>query len=107
MSSFNHGSMANAMPQAIGAQFAFPNRQVISMSGDGGFTMLMGDLLTLVQYEFADQIARLQQQHFGHDQTGNACRRYGGFRRGRKEHQFARLAEAVGIRGFRVEDSQD
>ena len=43
--SFLHGSMANAMPQAIGAQAAFPGRQVISMSGDGGFTMLMGDFL--------------------------------------------------------------
>ena len=44
-----HGSMANAMPQAIGAQAAFPGRQVISFSGDGGFTMLMGDFITLVQ----------------------------------------------------------
>src|SRR5471032_2109162 len=48
--SFWHGSMANAMPQAIGAQAAFPGRQVISLSGDGGFTMLMGDLLSLVQH---------------------------------------------------------
>ena len=48
--SFNHGSMANALPQAIGAQCAYPGRQVISMSGDGGFAMLMGDLLTLTQY---------------------------------------------------------
>jgi pyruvate dehydrogenase (quinone) len=48
--SFWHGSMANAMPQAIGAQAAFAGRQVISLSGDGGFTMLMGDLLTLVQH---------------------------------------------------------
>ncbi|HXH67881.1 MAG TPA: thiamine pyrophosphate-dependent enzyme [Candidatus Limnocylindrales bacterium] len=47
--SFNHGSMANAMPQAIGAQMAFPQRQVISMSGDGGFAMLIGNLLTLSQ----------------------------------------------------------
>ena len=47
--SLAHGSMANAMPQAIGAQAAFPNRQVISLSGDGGFSMLMGDFLTLVQ----------------------------------------------------------
>ena len=47
--SLAHGSMANAMPQAIGAQAAFPGRQVISLSGDGGFTMLMGDVLTLVQ----------------------------------------------------------
>ena len=48
--SFWHGSMANAMPQGIAAQAAFPGRQVISLSGDGGFTMLMGDLLTLVQH---------------------------------------------------------
>lgn len=49
LGSFWHGSMANAMAQAIGAQAAFPQRQVISLSGDGGFTMLMGDLLTLSQ----------------------------------------------------------
>ncbi|MBA3916087.1 MAG: ubiquinone-dependent pyruvate dehydrogenase, partial [Acidobacteriales bacterium] len=49
--SFNHGSMANALPQAIGAQLAYPKRQVVSLSGDGGFTMLMGDVLTLVQYD--------------------------------------------------------
>ena len=47
--SFNHGSMANAMLQAIGAQAAFPNRQVISFSGDGGFTMMMGEFVTLMQ----------------------------------------------------------
>ena len=47
--SFNHGSMANAMMQAIGVQAAFPNRQVVSLSGDGGFAMMMGDFLTLSQ----------------------------------------------------------
>ena len=47
--SFNHGSMANALLQAIGAQSAFPDRQVVSLSGDGGFTMMMGDFLSLVQ----------------------------------------------------------
>src|SRR5207245_9969457 len=47
--SFNHGSMANALPDAIGAQAAYPGRQVISMSGDGGFSMLMGDVITLKQ----------------------------------------------------------
>src|SRR6202030_31315 len=49
MGSFWHGSMANAMAQALGAQAAFPKRQVISLSGDGGFTMLMGDFLSLAQ----------------------------------------------------------
>src|SRR5205085_2355501 len=51
LGSFKHGSMANALPQAIGAQCAEPERQVISMSGDGGLTMLLGDLLTLSQEE--------------------------------------------------------
>src|SRR6202011_3520874 len=50
LGSFWHGSMANAMPQGIGAQAAFRGRQVISLSGDGGFTMLMGDFLTLTQH---------------------------------------------------------
>lgn len=49
LGSFNHGSMANAMPQALGAQAAFPGRQVISLSGDGGFAMLMGDFISLAQ----------------------------------------------------------
>ena len=49
LGSFNHGSMANALPQAIGAQTAFTGRQVVSLSGDGGLAMLMGDLLTLKQ----------------------------------------------------------
>ena len=47
--SFWHGSMANALAQALGAQAAYPGRQVISLCGDGGFTMLMGDFLSLVQ----------------------------------------------------------
>ncbi|MDE6479708.1 MAG: ubiquinone-dependent pyruvate dehydrogenase [Muribaculaceae bacterium] len=48
--SFSHGSMANAMPMAIGAKFACPERQVIAVCGDGGFSMLMGELLTIIQY---------------------------------------------------------
>ncbi len=48
--SFTHGSMANAMPMAIGAKFACPDRQVIAICGDGGFSMLMGELLTIIQY---------------------------------------------------------
>ncbi|MBD5357750.1 MAG: ubiquinone-dependent pyruvate dehydrogenase [Bacteroides sp.] len=49
--SFTHGSMANAMPMAIGAKFACPDRQVIAVCGDGGFAMLMGELLTIIQYK--------------------------------------------------------
>ncbi len=49
LGSFNHGSMANAMPQALGAQATEPERQVVAMCGDGGFSMLMGDFLSVVQ----------------------------------------------------------
>ena len=56
LGSFNHGSMANAMPQAIGAQLTFPKRQVVSLSGDGGFAMLMGDLLTVRQLQLPVKI---------------------------------------------------
>ena len=51
LGSFNHGSMANALPQAIGAQLTHRERKVIALSGDGGLAMLMGDLLTLRQHE--------------------------------------------------------
>jgi len=54
--SFTHGSMANALPQAIGAQASYPGRQVITMSGDGGFAMLMGDVLTLRQHKLPIKI---------------------------------------------------
>ena len=50
LGSFNHGSMANAMPQAIGAALAYPGRQVVALCGDGGISMLLGDLATIVQY---------------------------------------------------------
>ena len=59
LGSFNHGSMANAMPQAIGAQLAFPGRQVVSLSGDGGLAMLMGDLLSLQQHKLPDPVELL------------------------------------------------
>lgn len=54
--SFNHGSMANAMPQAIGAKATAPDRQVVAMCGDGGFSMLMGDFLSLAQMKLPVKI---------------------------------------------------
>src|SRR5213082_3260230 len=56
LGSFWHGSMANAMAQAIGAQTVYPGRQVISLSGDGGFTMLMGDFISLTQLKLPVKI---------------------------------------------------
>lgn len=102
--SFVHGSMANAMPMAIGAQLAYPGRQVIAVCGDGGFSMLMGDLLTIAQYDLPIKIVifdnstlgmvRLEMQVAGLPFHGTEM----------KNPNFAALAEAVGIKGIRIED---
>ncbi len=67
--SFNHGSMANAMLHAIGAQVAYPNRQVVSFSGDGGFTMMMGEFVTLLQH-----CTCLRENHPGSSTTARGAR---------------------------------
>ncbi|MFG1392682.1 ubiquinone-dependent pyruvate dehydrogenase [Xanthobacter agilis] len=105
--SFNHGSMANAMAQAIGAQAAFPGRQVISMSGDGGFAMLMGDLLSLSQLKVPAKIVvfnngslgfvELEQKSTGFVNTGTDL----------QNPNFAAMANAIGVRGIRLEDPRD
>ncbi len=102
--SFWHGSMANAMPQALGAQAAFPDRQVISLSGDGGFTMLMGDLLSARQLGLPIKVVvfnngslgfiELEQKSSGFLDTGT----------GLENPDFAAMANAVGIHGVRIED---
>lgn len=63
--SFNHGSMANAMPQAIGCQLAAPNRQVIGFCGDGGLIMLLGDIMTIVQYKLPIKLIVMDNRALG------------------------------------------
>ena len=71
LGSFWHGSMANAMAQAIGAQAAYSGRQVVSLSGDGGFTMLMGDLLSLRQLELnRETVVRIEVVVFNNGALG-------------------------------------
>ena len=65
LGSFNHGTMANAMPQAIGAQLAYPERQVIAMCGDGGISMLLGDLATITQYNLPIKIFVFNNRSLG------------------------------------------
>jgi pyruvate dehydrogenase (quinone) len=105
--SFNHGSMANAMPQAIGAQLAFPKRQVVSMSGDGGFTMLVGDLLTVAQYKLPVKLVVYNNSTLGMVKLEMRVAGYEDFGVDVKNPNFAKMAEAVGIRGFRIENSRD
>jgi pyruvate dehydrogenase (quinone) len=102
--SFNHGSMANALPQAIGAQTAYPGRQVISFSGDGGLAMLMGELLTLAQYQLPVKIVLFDNHRLGMVSLEQEVGGYPQFGVELKNPNFAALAEAVGLTGLRVED---
>jgi len=107
LGSFNHGSMANAMPQAIGAQAAFPGRQCISLSGDGGFTMLMGDLLTLTQMNLPVKVVVFHNSKLGFVDLEMKAAGYLPTGVDLKNPDFAKMAEAVGILGIHVEDPGD
>ena len=102
--SFWHGSMANAMSQAIGAQAAFPRRQVVSLSGDGGFTMLMGDFLTLVQQKLPVKVVVFNNGTLGFVEIEQKSTGFLDFGVSLKNPNFAAMADAVGVRGIRLED---
>jgi pyruvate dehydrogenase (quinone) len=101
--SFWHGSMANAMAQAIGAQSAFLGRQVISLSGDGGFTMLMGDFLSLAQLGLPVKVCVFNNGALGFIELEQKSTGFLDFGTDFKNPNFAAMAEAVGIRGIRLE----
>ncbi|MGW1868480.1 pyruvate dehydrogenase [Streptomyces mauvecolor] len=101
--SFSHGSMANALPQAIGAQFIDRNRQVISMSGDGGFSMLMGDFLTLVQYELPVKIVLFNNSSLGMVELEMLVAGLPSYGTTNRNPDFAAIARAAGAYGVRVE----
>jgi len=104
LGSFNHGSMANALPQAIGAQAAYPDRQVISLSGDGGLAMLMGELLTLGQHELPVKIVLFNNHTLGMVQLEMEVAGFPPHGCKLKNPNFAALAQAVGLDSVRVED---
>jgi pyruvate dehydrogenase (quinone) len=103
--SANHGSMANALPQAIGAQAAAPGRQVITMSGDGGLAMLLGDLLSLKQLDLPVKVIVFDNAVLGFVAMEQKA---GGFlpvNTALENPDFAAIAEASGILGIRVTES--
>jgi pyruvate dehydrogenase (quinone) len=104
LGSFWHGSMANAMAQTIGAQSAFPGRQVISLSGDGGFQMLMGDFLSLVQLGLPVKVVVFNNGALGFIELEQKSTGFLPFGTDFKNPNFAAMAEAVGVRGIRLED---
>jgi pyruvate dehydrogenase (quinone) len=105
--SFNHGSMANAMMHAIGAQATFPKRQVISFSGDGGFSMMMGELLTIIQLKLPVKIVLLNNGTLGFVELEMKASGFLDFGCDLANPNFAALAESVGIKGIRVTDAKD
>ena len=106
LGSFNHGSMANALPQAIGAQTAYPGRQVISFSGDGGLSMLMGELLTLAQYQLPVKVVCFNNHRLGMVQLEQEAAGYAHYGVDLKNPNFAALAQAIGLAGVRIEDPE-
>ncbi|HFV6921003.1 TPA: thiamine pyrophosphate-dependent enzyme [Escherichia coli] len=107
LGSFNHGSMANAMPQALGAQATEPERQVVAMCGDGGFSMLMGDFLSVVQMKLPVKIIIFNNSVLGF--VAMEMKAGGYLTDGTELHDtnFARIAEACGITGIRVEKAAE
>jgi len=99
-----HGSMANAMPQAIGAQAAQRGRQVISLSGDGGFTMLMGDLITLTQMKLPVKVIIFNNGTLGFVALEMKAAGFVDTNVDLQNPDFAAMAKAMGIHARRVED---
>ena len=107
LGSFNHGSMANAMPQAIGVQSAFPNRQVVTFSGDGGLSMLLGDLLSLRQHQLPVKIILFNNSVLSFVELEMKAAGILGSGTKLVNPNFAALAESAGLFSVRVEDPAD
>lgn len=102
-----HGTMANAYPQAMGAAAAYPDRQVIAFCGDGGMTMLMGDLLTLVQEGLPVKLLVFNNGSLGFVEMEQRVEGLLDNYTGLKNPDFAKLADVCGLKGWRVENAND
>jgi len=107
LGSFNHGSMANALPQAIGAQAATPGRQIITLSGDGGIAMLLGDLLTLRQLSLPVKVVVFNNGSLGFVELEMKAAGWPSYGTDLVNPNFAKLAESADIQGIRVEAPED
>jgi pyruvate dehydrogenase (quinone) len=106
LGSFNHGSMANSLPQALGAQLVFPDRQVMTLSGDGGLAMLLGDLLSLKQLGLPVKIVVFNNASLGFVQLEMKAAGVLDFATDLTNPDFAKMAEACGLLGLRAEDPE-
>jgi pyruvate dehydrogenase (quinone) len=105
--SFNHGSMANAMPMAIGAGLSQPDRQVIAFCGDGGLSMLMGDLMTISQYQIPVKIILFNNRVLGMVKLEMLVQGYLDWQTDLVNPDFVKLAEAMNIAAWEAKESKD
>jgi pyruvate dehydrogenase (quinone) len=103
LGSFSHGSMANSLPQAIGAQQVFPNRQVISLSGDGGFSMLMGDFISLKQLKLPVKVVVFNNGALSFVELEMKAAGILPYGTDLVKTDFSKIAESVGILGLHAE----
>ena len=107
LGSFNHGSMANAMPQAIGAALACSGRQVIALCGDGGLSMLLGDLATIAQYKLPIKIIVFNNRSLGMVKLEMEVAGLPDWQTDMYDPDFALVAQAMGMKGITVRDPDD
>jgi pyruvate dehydrogenase (quinone) len=105
--SFNHGSMANAMPMAIGAGLSHPDRQVIAFSGDGGISMLLGDLMTISQYQIPVKIIIFNNRSLGMVKLEMRVEGYIDWQTDMVNPDFVKLAESMNIAAWEAKESKD
>ncbi len=103
LGSFNHGSMANALPQAIGAQLSHPGRQVVSLSGDGGLAMLLGDVLSLRQLSTPVKIIVFKNDSLAFVELEMKAAGILDFGTDLQNPNFAKMAEGTGLLGLTAE----
>jgi len=107
LGSFNHGSMANAMPQAIGAALARPGQQVIALCGDGGISMMLGDLMTIAQYQLPVKIIVFNNRSLGMVKLEMEVAGIPDLETDMLNPDFEKIAEAMGMTGIRIDDPDD
>ncbi|WP_315268745.1 pyruvate dehydrogenase [uncultured Actinomyces sp.] len=100
-----HGSMANALPMALGAQVAYPGRQVVSVSGDGGLSMLLGELITAKMYDLPVKVVIFNNSTLGMVKLEMLVNGLPDFQTDVPDTNYAEIARAIGFHAERVEDA--
>lgn len=100
-----HGSMANALPMALGAQVAYPDRQVVSVSGDGGLSMLLGELITAKMYDLPVKVVVFNNSTLGMVKLEMLVNGLPDFQTDVPDTNYAEIARAIGFHAERVEDA--